>query len=218
MKRFPTLSTLALLSALAACGGGDAPSEEMDMDMGGTPAAGEATAAAGGLSCTLQGATLEQAQARVSPHRSLPFNIGPVRALLCYGAPSVRGRQVLGTDLVPYGGEPWRMGADEPTTLHLAAAANVGGIALEAGSYSLYAVAGPTEWTIFINSNVTRWGIPIDASVRSTEIGSFTVTPQTLPAPVETLVYEYEPAAGGDPGGDLMLQWDTFLIQILVEA
>jgi hypothetical protein len=217
MKRFSTfLPTLALLSVLAACGGGDAPSEEMDMGGEAAPAAAPA-AEAGALSCTLQGATLEQAQARVSPHRSLPFNIGPVRALLCYGAPSVRGRQVLNSDLIPYG-QPWRMGADEPTTLHLAGTANVGGVALEAGSYSLYAIAGPTEWTIYINSNVNRWGIPIDAAVRATEVGSFTVTPQTLPAPVETLTYEYEPAAGGDPGGDLMLQWDTILIQILVEA
>ena len=154
MKRFSTqLPTLALLSMLAACGGQDAA---MDEPEGGAPPAAAPQAAApsggGGLSCTLQGATLEEARARVSPHQSLSFNLGSNQALLCYGAPSVRGREIMG-GLVPYG-EPWRMGADEPTTLHLSSRANVGGVALQPGSYSLYAIPAANQWQIFINSNI----------------------------------------------------------------
>src|SRR5688500_17753360 len=141
MKRFPSqLSTLVLLSALAACGGRDAAPAE-DMDTGATPGSAPpaaATASAGGLSCTLQGATPQEAAQRPSEHRSLSFNLGPNPALLCYGAPSARGRDIMG-GLVPYG-EPWRIGADEPTTLHLSSRANVGGVALQPGSYSLYAI------------------------------------------------------------------------------
>jgi hypothetical protein len=107
--------------------------------------------------------------------------------------------------LVPYG-EPWRMGADEPTTLHLSSRANVGGVALQPGTYSIYAIPAQGEWEIFINSNVTRWGIPIDAAVRATEIGSFSVTPQTLPEMVETLTYEF------------LMEWDRTLIRIPIEA
>jgi hypothetical protein len=219
MKRFPSLSsTLVLLSALAACGGQDAPPAE-DTDTGAAPSSAPApapAASAGGLSCTLQGATPQEAADRPSEHRSLSFNLGPSPALLCYGAPSVRGREIMG-GLVPYG-ELWRMGADEPTTLHLSSRANVGGVALQPGSYSIYAMPGEREWEVFINSNVTRWGIPIDAGVRATELGSFTVTPQTLPSPVETLTYEFEEAAGGEPGGELLMEWATTLIRIPIEA
>jgi hypothetical protein len=189
------------------------------MDTSATPETGPAaapTAGGGGLSCTLQGATLEEARQRVSPHQSLSFNLGANPALLCYGAPSVRGREIFG-GLEQYG-VPWRMGADEPTTLHLSSRANVGGIALQPGSYSLYAIPGEDQWEVFINTNVARWGIPIDAAVRSTEIGSFTVTPQQLPEMVETLTYEFEEAAGGEPGGELLLEWDRTLIRIPIEA
>ena len=218
MKRFSTLlPTFALLSVLAACGGEAPPAD--DMDTGAAPqSAPEAAAPAGGggLSCTLQGATPQEAAQRVSPHRSLAFNLGSNPALLCYGAPSVRGREIFG-GLEQYG-VPWRMGADEPTTLHLSSRANVGGVALQPGSYSIYAIPGESQWEIFINTNVARWGIPIDAAVRATEIGSFTVTPQPLPEMVETLTYEFEEAAGGEPGGELLLEWDRTLIRIPIEA
>ena len=54
---------------------------------------------------------------RVSPRDSVPFEVGGRAALLCFGRPSARGRRVFG-DLVPYG-ELWRLGANEPTVLHL---------------------------------------------------------------------------------------------------
>jgi hypothetical protein len=217
MRHLPArlLPTLALLSVLAACGGQDAP-PPADTSTGDTAADDAPVVAnASGLSCYLAGATPEEARQRVSPHSSLSFNIGSLNLLLCYGAPSARGREVMG-DLVPYG-EPWRIGADEPTTLHVSAPVNVGGIALEPGSYSLYAIPGEDEWQFFINTNWERWGIPIDASVRSTEIGSFTVTPQEIPTTAEQLQYEWEPAAGGDPGGELLLEWENTVLAIPIE-
>ncbi len=215
MKRFTLLPSLAFLGVLAACGGGEAPAGDMEMDAA-PAAAAEETPSAGGLSCYLEGATLAEARQRVSPHSSLSFNLGANPALLCYGAPSARGRDIMG-GLVPYG-EPWRIGADEATALHLSVRANVGGVALAPGSYSLYAIPGENEWTFFINSNWRRWGIPIDAGVRATEIGSFTVVPQPLPEMVEQLTYEFEEAAGGEPGGELLLEWANTLLRIPIEA
>lgn len=217
MKPFPArlFATLALLSVLAACGGQDAPMDDMNTA---EPAAGDAAevAIASGLSCYLAGATPEEARQRVSPHSSLSFSIGSINLLLCYGAPSANGREIMG-GLVTYG-EPWRIGADEPTTLHVSVPVNVGGVALEPGSYSLYAIPGEDEWEFFINTNWQRWGIPIDADVRSTEIGSFTVTPQEVATTVEQLRYEWEPAAGGDPGGELLLEWEHTLLAIPIEV
>jgi hypothetical protein len=217
MKRISTrfLPSLALL-VLAACGGQEAPMD--DTNAGGAPAAAAApsVANASGLSCYLAGATPGEAQQRVSPHTSLSFSIGAINVLLCYGAPSAGGREIMG-GLVPYG-EPWPIGADEPTTLHISAPVNVGGIALEPGSYSLYAIPTEGQWEFFINTNSERWGIPIDASVRATEIGSFTLSPLQLPDMVEQLRYVWEPAAGGDPGGELLLEWENTALAIPIEG
>ena len=38
------------------------------------------------------------------------------------------------------------------------------------------------------------------------------------PAPAATLTYEFEPAAGGDPGGELVMQWENTLLLIPIEA
>jgi hypothetical protein len=94
-------------------------------------------------------------EGRDSPYASLPFSVGGRDALLCYGRPSARGRTVFG-GLVP-AGELWRMGANEPTTLHLPFRASVGGLPLSRGVYSLYAIPGP-EWTLVVNRSTRQSG------------------------------------------------------------
>ena len=130
-----------------------------------------------------------------------------VDGLLCYGAPSVRDRTVWG-ELVPYG-QPWRAGANEPTTLHISGSLTLGGVDLEAGSYSLYTIPGENEWEFFINTNYNRWGVPIDANVRSTEIGSFTVTPRSSDEMTEVLVWEHMT-------DHLMLTWERVHIHLML--
>ena len=108
--------------------------------------------------------------------------------------------------LVVYG-QPERIGANEPTTIHLTGPASVGGVPLEAGSYSIYAIASEDEWEFFINSNWERWGIPIDDAVRTAEVGSFTATPERIDEMVETLAYRFEPMADGTMG-DIVMEWE----------
>ena len=128
-------------------------------------------------------------EGRASPLQEVRFEYEGGEGLLCYGAPSARDREIMG-GLVPFGA-PWRGGANEPTTLHLSAATTLGGIPLEAGSYSLYAIPGESEWEFFVNSNFERWGVPINDDVRSTELGSFAVNVGATEEMVETLVYEH---------------------------
>lgn len=201
-RALPRFLTLSLAAVLAACGAasedmGEAPMSDMDV------AGGDA------LDCYLAGASLEEAQQRVSPHTRLSFTYDGGQGLLCYGAPSARGREIMG-GLVPYGA-PWRIGADEPTTIHLSAPASVGGVQLEPGSYSLYAVPSEGDWEFFINSNWQRWGIPINADVRSSEIGSFTATPEVVDDMVETLRYSWE-------DGAIVMHWEHTRLRIPVEG
>jgi len=163
------------------------------------------------LHCNFSGPP-ESLAKRASPLDSVTIRIGDGEAKLCYGRPSTRGRVMVGgTD--PFG-QPWRMGANEPTTLHLGFAATVGGIALEPAAYSIYAIPTEKEWTIVINGNTERWGIPIDEKVRAADVGEFKVTPTPLDEPVEQLTFSFQRT--GSQGGDLVYAWEkrTFRIPI----
>ena len=192
---------LALFSALvvAGCGGGEVEDAAAE-----TPAAEPATTVAL-EGCFLRGSTAEEAQSRPSPHTELGFVYGDAAGMLCYGAPSAKGRDVMGS-LVPYG-ELWRAGANEATAIHLTAAATVGGVALEPGSYSLYTMPADGPWQVFINSNFERWGVPISDEVRTTDVGSFTVTPEATEDFVETLTYSFE-------GGEIVMEWENTRLRI----
>ena len=76
---------------------------------------------------------------------------------VCYGRPSLRGRQMLGTEHVPYG-KLWRTGANEPTIFYTPVALQVAGIRVPPGVYSLYTVPGKTEWEVIVNRSITQWG------------------------------------------------------------
>ncbi|HKK27013.1 MAG TPA: DUF2911 domain-containing protein [Gemmatimonadota bacterium] len=203
------VAVLALVAGSAACSPGDGASRSA---AGRDAAAAEAGSAGGGSdaaqaqeapACRFQ-APEEELSGRASPPDSASVRLGDATAVLCYGAPSARGREVVG-GLVPYG-RPWRMGANEPTTLHLPFAAELGGVRLEPGSYSLYAIPGESEWTIVVNGDTERWGIPIDDEVRAADVGSFTVRPETLAEPVERLTMGMEPA-GGD-SARVTVRWE----------
>lgn len=204
MRRFSTLLIGGLL--VAACAGGEeamdeAPAEEMEV------------ASADPLECYLARGTMAEAQERPSPLQFTELSVGGHDGLLCYGAPSARGREIMG-GLVVYG-QPERIGANEPTTLHLAGPAQVGGVELEAGSYSIYAIPGAEEWSFFINSNWERWGIPINDEVRATEVGTFTAPVEATDDFVETLQYSFEPQAQNTMG-DVVLEWENTRVKFHV--
>ncbi len=192
---------LAVLLVVGCGGGSEAGEAEMaETEMAETAEAMDEMADAG-LACVVMG----DVEGRQSPLQELSFSYDGGEGLLCYGAPSARERVVMG-ELVPYG-EVWRLGANEATALHLSAAATVGGVALEAGSYSLYATPGETEWTFHVNSEYDRWGIPIDEAVQSTEVGSFMATPSATAEMVEMMTFEHV-------DGALRFSWENTQVDI----
>lgn len=199
MKRSSAWYLAVLL--VAGCGGG---SEAGEAEMAETAEAmDEMEMADAGLACVVMG----DVEGRQSPLQELSFSYNGGEGLLCYGAPSARGRVVMG-ELVPYG-EVWRLGANEATALHLSAVATIGGVALGPGSYSLYATPGETEWTFHVNSEYDRWGIPIDATVQSTEVGSFMATPSATVEMVEMMTFE-------QVDGALRFSWENTQVDISI--
>jgi hypothetical protein len=150
---------------------------------------------------------------RSSPYDSVAVEAGTLQAKICYGRPSARGRTMLGGESVPYG-KLWRTGANEPTIIHLAAAAESAGIAVEPGSYSLYTIPGEKEWTVIVNRSITQWGHESSYrdEVEADEVGRATVSREEIIEPVETFTIRAE--TSGDGAARIFLEWETTRIGI----
>ncbi len=160
--------------------------------------------------CFLRGATVEQAAERPSPLGVVAIPMGDAEATLCYGRPSAKGREMVG-GLDPFG-NPWRLGANEATAIHLPFAATIGGVAVEPGSYSIYTIPSENEWEFVVNGSAERWGVPINEGVRAEDIGSFTRSVAALDEFVETFTISWE--AHGEGMGHLVMDFENRRVEV----
>ena len=149
---------------------------------------------------------------RPSPLDSAVVDMGGDMVKVCYGAPSARGRMLVGGDPHPFG-EPWRTGANEATSIHLPFAATIAGVAVEAGSYSLYTVSGEDSWEIFVNGTVERWGNSFDAGDIAANVGSG-MAPSYDNEHTERMTMSFENAMAGS--ATLVLRWESYRVEIPV--
>ena len=157
--------------------------------------------------CTYRGTATELKQ-RLSPLDSTQLSVDGATVKVCYGRPFMRGRQIMG-GLVPFGA-PWRLGANEPTRLVLPFAADVAGVQVGPGTYSLYVVPQKTSWEVHVNRAVDRWGIPIDEQVEAQDVGKGTVPVEPLAQPVEELTLRL---VAGAPI-ELVVEWEKTRVRI----
>jgi len=162
--------------------------------------------------CSILQGDAQSAAKRPSPLGVTVITLGGREAKLCYGRPSARGRTMLGGN-DPFG-EPWRLGANEATALHLPFTAVIGTVPVGPGSYSLYVIPGPAEWEVFVNANAERWGIPIDERVRAEDVGSFKVPVSATKGMVEQLTCTW--VQDGGSAGRLVFEWEHTHVEIPV--
>lgn len=148
---------------------------------------------------------------RASPYDSTFADIGSGQVKVCYGRPAVLGRTLVGGTAHPFG-QPWRMGANEPTILHTNVALLFGDVVLQPGSYSLYAIPNATQWEIVVNRSIDRWGIPISAAVREQDVGSVRVSTGSPPTHVENLTIRFDPPAQGRI--PLVVEWENYRVSV----
>lgn len=155
-------------------------------------------------------APAEELSQRASPPDSSTVRVDGGVLKVCYGSPRMRDREIMG-GLVPFG-QPWRMGANEPTTLHVTVPVEIGDAHLEPGPYALYAVPGAETWEIFVNAQPERWGIPIDESVREQDVGSIQVSAESVEDAVENLSIELH--EGDDADAELVMTWERTRVRV----
>lgn len=205
---------LLFVAGLGACaGGGEVDSQATDGVAAGGDVAATATGPAGdAVAAACDPVERMPVEGRPSPYDSTLIDLGGSQAKLCYGRPSMNGRQIFG-GLVPYD-TIWRTGANEATTLHLPVRAEIAGIQVEPGSYSLYTVPGREDWTVIVNGSISQWGIEsaYTPPVRAQEVARAPVSAEQTTAPVETLLITAEPTGPG--AADLVLDWENTRVRI----
>lgn len=156
--------------------------------------------------------------------------IGPVEVNVTYNSPKVIAPD--GTDrrgkiwggLVPWGmskdafgtcGDecPWRAGANENTVFRVSHDVKVEGQPLPAGSYGLFMVPGPEEFTIIFSKNSTSWGHYYYTSKE--DALRVKVKPRKAPY-THWLTYDFVERKPSE--ATVVLRWDELEVPIRVEV
>ena len=119
-----------------------------------------------------------------------------------YYAPSAHGRKIIGA-LVPYG-QVWCTGANWATKLTTEADLELGGLKLPKGSYSIWTVPGPQEWTLIVNKHTGQWGIPY--KYESEELARVPMSVSKTSGPVENFTINLNQTNGSCT---LQMSWEN---------
>ena len=145
----------------------------------------------------------------ISPHETLSSVIDGKRVTITYGRPystkpgTTEVRKIWG-GLVPYG-QPWRMGADEATTLITQKPIEMGGKTIPAGVYTLYMIPSETGASqLVISTGLGGWGIPVDTKH---DLAQMDLTKTMLDKPVDQFTMGV--SKNPDGGGVLKLLWES---------
>jgi hypothetical protein len=140
---------------------------------------------------------------RVSPHETTELTLNGKKITVTYGRPYMKGRKVVGGELVPYD-KVWRTGADEATVLTTEADMMIGNLAVPKGSYSIFTLPSESGWKLIVNKVDKQWGaFRYD---EKQDIGRVDMKIDKTSAPVEQFTITL--AKSGN-GGVMKLEWEN---------
>jgi hypothetical protein len=144
------------------------------------------------------------AQAQQSPHETTAATIGGDHITISYGRPYLKARHV-GGEVAPYG-QVWRLGADAATLLTTETAIDLGGLAVPAGSYALFAKPTAKGWKLIVNKVAKQWGLDYDKN-KAEDLGSVDLNVSRGGTPIEQFTMALESTGGKT--GKLKFMWET---------
>ncbi len=128
-----------------------------------------------------------------------------------YSSPRAKGRKIFG-GLVPFG-EVWRAGANDATSLVTTADLVIGGKAVPAGSYTVFAIPDKDKWTLIISKKTGEWGT--DYPGPSDDLTRVDMKVSALPSAVENFTIGLDKSAGGCT---LRMDWETTRASVDISA
>jgi len=117
--------------------------------------------------------------------------IATTEITVTYSRPVARGRQLFGA-LVPYG-QVWTPGADKATTLGISRNIEVNGRPLPKGSYSMWTIPRPDQWTVIFNRKADAYHTDYPGDKQ--DALRLQVTPRNVPH-IETLTFSFPMVEG----------------------
>lgn len=146
-----------------------------------------------------------------SPAASVSQTVGITDIRVAYSSPGVKGRKVFG-ELVPFG-EPWRTGANAPTTIELSRDVTIGGQSVPAGRYSIFTVPNTDKWKVILNKDPEGKGV-FEHDARF-DVAVVEVAPEEVPAR-ERLAFSFFNTT--DSGTELALEWDNVRVRLPIDV
>jgi hypothetical protein len=119
-----------------------------------------------------------------------------------YSSPRVKGRKIFG-GLVPYG-QVWRAGANEATSLVTTSDVTVGGKAVPAGKYTIFAVPAEDKWTLVISKKTGEWGTAYPGV--DNDLARIDMKASKTSAPVENFTIAFDQNGGACT---LRMEWEN---------
>ena len=140
---------------------------------------------------------------RPSPPATATLDLGGGKSItIHYSSPRLKGRTV-GKEVAPFG-QVWRVGANEATTFVTTGDVGVGGQAVPAGNYTLFALPDKDKWVLIISKKTGEWGTNYPGP--SEDLARVDMKVTALPSPVENFTISFDKSASG---GTLNLDWGT---------
>lgn len=149
---------------------------------------------------------------RLSPPGREELTSGGMTVSVKYHRPSVRGRNIFGpkekNPLQPYG-EYWRLGANAATEITFSRDVLFNGIAVNAGTYRMYAVPGQDFFEIILNAETGVSGSEEPDPAK--DVLRTKVPARQLNYPVETFTISLAPE--GD-GVEMVFEWSDVRFKV----
>jgi hypothetical protein len=183
------------------------------------------------------GAAQQDKSKRPSPPASAECKFADGKSVkIDYSSPRMKGRKIFG-ELVPFG-KVWRTGANEATSLVTTAPLRIGiattmaagkiekgvlktskttqvilgGLAIPAGSYTLYTVPEASKWTLIINKQTGQWGTKYDEAA---DLARIEMKVSQLGAPQENFTIALD--GSGAKACTLRMEWETTRASVGIE-
>ena len=147
-----------------------------------------------------------------SPGATVGQTIGITDVTITYHRPAVNKRKIFG-GLVPYG-VLWRAGANQNSTIEFSTPVKVEGQTLAAGTYGLFMIPGPTQWTVVFSKFTDDWGTyNYD---KSEDAARVTVTPQTMNDSQERMAFVFDDVTNNS--ATAAMRWDKVRVPFKIEV
>lgn len=147
----------------------------------------------------------------LSPRGLVKQKVGLTTIEINYERPAARGRKIMG-ELVPYN-KLWRTGAGTCTKIKFSQPVVIGDKWINAGTFSLVTIPGPTEWTIILNSDTTLYGT--GSYNQNKDLVRFNVKQETSSRFYESLTIDIDVIPNN---AELYISWERTQIHFTIET